>query len=51
MRGCNENVLTSSNEIMNFIERLNLWKNRINQGNLLLFPRTAARVMDEKCSP
>jgi len=36
-----ENILTSSDKIMAFIEKLNLWKTKINQGNLIMFPRTA----------
>ncbi|XP_060855568.1 cystinosin homolog [Metopolophium dirhodum] len=31
MQGCDENILTSSDKIMAFIEKLNLWKTKINQ--------------------
>lgn len=40
MQGRDENILTSSDKIMAFIEKLNLWKTKINQGNLIMFRRT-----------
>lgn len=43
-----ENILTSSDKIMAFIEKLNLWKAKINQGNLIMFPCTALLVVDDK---
>jgi len=47
MQGHNENILTSSYKIIVFIEYLNLWKTKVNQGNLIIFPCTSARVMDD----
>ncbi|XP_050066484.1 zinc finger BED domain-containing protein 5-like [Aphis gossypii] len=47
MQGRDENILTSSDKIMAFIEKLNLWKTKINQGNLIMFPRTALLVADD----
>jgi len=44
MQGRDENILTSSDKIMASIEKLNLWKTKINQGNLIMFPRTALLV-------
>lgn len=31
----NENILTLSDKIMAFIEKSNLWKTKISQGNLI----------------
>ncbi|KAL4090794.1 hypothetical protein QTP88_025569 [Uroleucon formosanum] len=47
MQGRDENILTSSDKIMAFIEKLNLWKTKINQDNLIMFPRTALLVADD----
>lgn len=47
MQGRDENMLTSSDKIMAFIDKLNLWKTKINQGNLIMFPRTALLVADD----
>jgi hypothetical protein len=47
MQGRDENILTSSDKIMAFIEKLNLWKTKINQGNLIMFPRTALLVAND----
>lgn len=47
MQGRDENILSSSDKIMAFIEKLNLWKTKINQGNLIMFPRTALLVADD----
>jgi hypothetical protein len=46
-QGRNENMLTSSDKIMAFIEKLNLWKTKVNQGNLIMFPRPALLVADD----
>ncbi|XP_022160762.1 zinc finger BED domain-containing protein 5-like [Myzus persicae] len=47
MQGRDENILSSSDKIMAFIGKLNLWKTKINQGNLIMFPRTALLVADD----
>jgi hypothetical protein len=38
LQGPGENVLTSSDKILGFKRKLNLWKNHIAKGNLELFP-------------
>lgn len=42
-----ENILTSSDKIIAFIKKLYLWKTKFNQGNLIIFPRTAVLVMED----
>ena len=38
MQGRSENILTSSDKLVAFQKKLNLWKNRVNTGNLEMFP-------------
>jgi hypothetical protein len=47
IQGCNENILTFSDKIMAFIEKLNLWKTEVNRGNLIIFPHTALPVAND----
>ncbi|KAL4103483.1 hypothetical protein QTP88_018859 [Uroleucon formosanum] len=43
VQGCNENILTSTDKIMAFNEKLTLWKTQVDQKKLTMFPRTAER--------
>jgi hypothetical protein len=38
LQGPRENVLTSSDKILGFKRKLNLWKNHVVKGNLEMFP-------------
>jgi len=38
MQGRNENILTSSEKIMAFNEKLTLWKTQVDQNKLTMFP-------------
>jgi hypothetical protein len=38
LQGRRENVLTSSDKILAFKRKLNLWKNHFAKGNLEMFP-------------
>lgn len=48
MQGRNENILTSSDKIKGFAEKLTLWKNHICQGTPSMFPHTASRNVDSR---
>ncbi|VVC42385.1 Hypothetical protein CINCED_3A012136 [Cinara cedri] len=48
MQGREENILTSSDKIMAFIEKLNFRKTIVNQFNLIMFSRTDLLVVDDK---
>jgi hypothetical protein len=39
LQGPGENVLTSSDKILGFKRKLNLWKNHVAKRNLEIFPR------------
>lgn len=47
MQGHNENILTSSDKIVAFIEKFNFWKTKANQFNLIMFSRIALLVTDD----
>ena len=47
MQSRDENILKSSDKIMAFIEKLNLWKTEVNRGNLIIFPHTALPVAND----
>jgi hypothetical protein len=38
LKGPGENVLSTSDKILGFKRKLNLWKNRVVKGNLEMFP-------------
>lgn len=46
MQGRNENILTSTDKMMAFNEKLTLWKTQVDQKKLTMFPRTAERNVD-----
>ncbi|KAL4136046.1 hypothetical protein QTP88_007615 [Uroleucon formosanum] len=46
MQGRNENILTSTDKIMAFNEKLTMWKNQVDQKKLTMFPRTVERDVD-----
>ena len=46
MQGRNENLLTATDKVRGFQEKVRLWRSKITDQNLTMFPLTAARNID-----
>jgi len=51
LQGCNENLLIAADKMQAFTEKLQVWRSKITQNNLSMFPQTAACKVDAHMTP